>query len=46
MSRSSEDRNRRLLRARDTIERFYGTDCALRDPFGNPLRFTEHPRST
>lgn len=24
-------------------ERFYGTDCALRDPFGNPIRFTEPP---
>lgn len=24
-------------------ERFYGTDCALRDPFGNPLRFTQPP---
>jgi catechol 2,3-dioxygenase-like lactoylglutathione lyase family enzyme len=23
------------------IERFYGTDCALRDPFGNPLRITQ-----
>jgi catechol 2,3-dioxygenase-like lactoylglutathione lyase family enzyme len=22
-------------------ERFYGTDCALRDPFGNPVRITE-----
>ena len=25
----------------EPIERFYGTDCALRDPFGNPLRITE-----
>jgi catechol 2,3-dioxygenase-like lactoylglutathione lyase family enzyme len=24
-------------------ERFYGTDCALRDPFGNPIRFTQPP---
>jgi catechol 2,3-dioxygenase-like lactoylglutathione lyase family enzyme len=24
-------------------ERFYGIDCALRDPFGNPLRFTQPP---
>jgi uncharacterized glyoxalase superfamily protein PhnB len=24
-------------------ERFYRTDCALRDPFGNPLRFTQPP---
>jgi hypothetical protein len=23
------------------VERFYGTDCALRDPFGNPLRITQ-----
>ena len=22
-------------------ERFYGIDCALRDPFGNPLRITQ-----
>ena len=27
----------------EPVERFYGTDCALRDPFGNPLRFTEPP---
>ena len=24
-------------------ERFYGTDCGLRDPFGNPIRFTQPP---
>jgi hypothetical protein len=24
-------------------ERFYGIDCALRDPFGNPIRFTQPP---
>ena len=24
-------------------ERFYGTDCALRDPFGNPIRITQPP---
>jgi catechol 2,3-dioxygenase-like lactoylglutathione lyase family enzyme len=23
--------------------RFYGTDCALRDPFGNPIRITQPP---
>ncbi len=23
------------------VERFYGTDCALRDPFGNSLRITQ-----
>ena len=22
-------------------DRFYGTDCALRDPFGNPIRITQ-----
>jgi catechol 2,3-dioxygenase-like lactoylglutathione lyase family enzyme len=27
----------------EPIERFYGTDCALRDPFGNPLRVTQPP---
>jgi len=27
----------------EPIERFYGTDCALRDPFGNPIRFTQAP---
>jgi catechol 2,3-dioxygenase-like lactoylglutathione lyase family enzyme len=25
------------------MERFYGTDCGLRDPFGNPIRFTQPP---
>jgi catechol 2,3-dioxygenase-like lactoylglutathione lyase family enzyme len=27
----------------EPTERFYGTDCALHDPFGNPLRFTQPP---
>jgi catechol 2,3-dioxygenase-like lactoylglutathione lyase family enzyme len=27
----------------EPTERFYGTDCALRDPFGNSIRFTEPP---
>jgi catechol 2,3-dioxygenase-like lactoylglutathione lyase family enzyme len=27
----------------EPLERFYGTDCALRDPFGNNLRFTQPP---
>ncbi|MGH3494023.1 MAG: VOC family protein [Sciscionella sp.] len=27
----------------EPIERFYGTDCGLRDPFGNPIRFTQPP---
>jgi catechol 2,3-dioxygenase-like lactoylglutathione lyase family enzyme len=25
----------------EPIEHFYGTDCALRDPFGNPIRITQ-----
>ena len=25
------------------VERFYGTDCGLRDPFGNSIRFTQPP---
>lgn len=25
----------------EPVERFYGIDCGLRDPFGNPLRFTQ-----
>jgi catechol 2,3-dioxygenase-like lactoylglutathione lyase family enzyme len=27
----------------EPIERFYGTDCALRDPSGNPIRITQPP---
>jgi catechol 2,3-dioxygenase-like lactoylglutathione lyase family enzyme len=27
----------------EPTERFYGIDCALRDPFGNSLRFTQPP---
>lgn len=27
----------------EPTERFYGTDCALRDPAGNPIRFTQPP---
>jgi catechol 2,3-dioxygenase-like lactoylglutathione lyase family enzyme len=27
----------------EPTERFYGTDCGLRDPFGNPIRFTQPP---
>jgi len=27
----------------EPTERFYGTDCALRDPFGNQIRFTQPP---
>ena len=27
----------------EPVTRFYGTDCAARDPFGNPLRFTQPP---
>ena len=25
----------------EPLERFYGTDCALRDPFGNAIRITQ-----
>ncbi len=25
----------------EPVERFYGTDCAIRDPFGNPIRITQ-----
>jgi catechol 2,3-dioxygenase-like lactoylglutathione lyase family enzyme len=27
----------------EPVERFYGVDCGLRDPFGNALRFTQPP---
>ena len=27
----------------EPTERFYGTDCALRDPFGNPIRIAQPP---
>jgi len=27
----------------EPMERFYGIDCALRDPFGNAIRFTQPP---
>jgi catechol 2,3-dioxygenase-like lactoylglutathione lyase family enzyme len=27
----------------EPVERFYGTDCALRDPFGNSMRITQPP---
>ena len=27
----------------EPTERFYGTDCAVRDPFGNPIRITPPP---
>ncbi len=27
----------------EPTERFYGIDCALRDPFGNPIRLTQPP---
>ena len=27
----------------EPTKRFYGTDCALRDPFGNPIRITQPP---
>ena len=25
----------------EPMERFYGTDCGIRDPFGNPIRVTQ-----
>ncbi len=28
----------------EPTERFYGIDCALRDPFGNPMRITQPPK--
>jgi len=27
----------------EPTQRFYGIDCALRDPFGNPIRITQPP---
>jgi hypothetical protein len=33
----------RLEFTQEPTERFYGTDCALRDPFGNAIRFTQPP---
>lgn len=29
--------------SQEPIERFYGTDCAFRDPFGNQIRITQPP---
>ena len=29
----------------EPTEHFYGIDCGLRDPFGNPLRITSPPRA-
>jgi len=34
-------RDRGVEFTEEPTERFYGTDCGLRDPFGNPLRITE-----
>jgi len=36
-------RERGVEFTQEPVERFYGIDCALRDPFGNPLRFTQPP---
>ena len=36
-------RDRGVEFTQEPTERFYGTDCALRDPFGNPIRFTQPP---
>ncbi len=49
MSRSVEERNRRMLRARDAMDRTsqepveqpYGIDIGLRDPFGNHIRIVQ-----
>lgn len=30
----------------EPTERSYGTDCGLRDPFGNPIRFTQPSEET
>jgi hypothetical protein len=46
MSRAAEESNRRMLRARDAMDRDFAQPLdiprlaaiALRDPFGNPLR--------
>jgi catechol 2,3-dioxygenase-like lactoylglutathione lyase family enzyme len=34
-------RERGVEFTQEPVERFYGIDCALRDPFGNPIRFTQ-----
>lgn len=34
-------RERGVEFTQEPVERFYGTDCALRDPFGNQIRITE-----
>jgi catechol 2,3-dioxygenase-like lactoylglutathione lyase family enzyme len=34
-------RDRGVEFTQEPVERFYGIDCALRDPFGNHIRFTQ-----
>ena len=34
-------RDRGVEFTQEPEERFYGTDCALRDPFGNPIRISQ-----
>ena len=34
-------RDRGVEFTQEPVERFYGIDCALRDPFGNPIRISE-----
>ena len=34
-------RERGVEFTQEPVERFYGTDCALRDPFGNPIRISQ-----
>lgn len=38
MSGEREHLNRRLLRARDAMDRRHGRDFGIRDPFGNHVR--------
>ena len=42
-ARCTELKARGVEFTQEPVERFYGTDCALRDPFGNPIRFTQPP---
>jgi hypothetical protein len=47
VSRAAEETNRRTLLGlgveftEEPTDRPYGTDCGLRDPFGNRIRFTQ-----
>ena len=37
-------RERGVEFTQEPTQQFYGTDCALRDPFGNPIRITQQAR--